>query len=177
MKHSEKLPKGTLTYDQLSEPGIFSGSCRRVKLYPRCQTPLYLPAVISNHISNLEKEFDVVLFNRTSPLTLTYAGQALQTRARQLLDLKDETYKEISDIKDFSTSFLLVFSHTRGRLSFLRSFLPIKGISGIELHLVEGNSSELANDLLHGNIDLTIDLLPFYSGKCSYCTHLPGRSF
>ena len=29
---------------------------------------------LSNHISNLEKEFDVVLFNRTSPLTLTYAG-------------------------------------------------------------------------------------------------------
>ena len=26
---------------------------------------------LSNHISNLEKEFDVVLFNRTSPLTLT----------------------------------------------------------------------------------------------------------
>ena len=60
---------------------------------------------LSNHISNLEKEFDVVLFNRTSPLTLTYAGQALKTRARELLDLRDETYKEISDIKDFSTGF------------------------------------------------------------------------
>ena len=71
---------------------------------------------LSNHISNLEKEFDVVLFNRTSPLTLTYAGQALQTRARQLLDLKDETYKEISDIKDFSTGQLSIgVSHTRGR--------------------------------------------------------------
>ena len=31
---------------------------------------------LSNHISNLEKEFDVILFNRTLPLTLTYAGQA-----------------------------------------------------------------------------------------------------
>ena len=47
---------------------------------------------LSNHISNLEKEFDVVLFNRTSPLTLTYAGQALKTRARELLDLRDTAF-------------------------------------------------------------------------------------
>ena len=84
---------------------------------------------LSNHISNLEKEFDVVLFNRTSPLTLTYAGQALKTRARELLDLRDETYKEISDIKDFSTGQLSIgVSHTRGRF-FRRSFLLIRGNS------------------------------------------------
>ena len=79
---------------------------------------------LSNHISNLEKEFDVVLFNRTSPLTLTYAGQALKTRARELLDLRDETYKEISDIKDFSTGQLSIgVSHTRGRF-ILPEILP-----------------------------------------------------
>ena len=118
---------------------------------------------LSNHISNLEKEFDVVLFNRTSPLTLTYAGHALQTRAKQLLDLKDETYKEIADIKDFSTGQLSIgVSHTRGRF-ILPEILPTyqKEFPGIDLHLTEGNSSELANDLLHGNIDLMIDLLPF----------------
>ena len=47
---------------------------------------------LSNHISNLEKEFDVVLFNRTSPLTLTYAGHSLKARARDLLNLRDETF-------------------------------------------------------------------------------------
>ena len=39
---------------------------------------------LSNHISNMEKEFDVILFNRTTPLTLTYAGQALKAKARRL---------------------------------------------------------------------------------------------
>ena len=58
---------------------------------------------LSNHISNMEKEFDVILFNRTNPLTLTYAGQALKKRARQLLVMKNETYRELADIKDFST--------------------------------------------------------------------------
>lgn len=118
---------------------------------------------LSNHISNLEKEFDVVLFNRTAPLTLTYAGQALQARARQLLDLKNETYREIADIKDFSTGQISIgVSHTRGRY-LLPEILPVyqARFPGIRLHLVEGNSSELATDLLHGDIDLMIDLLPF----------------
>ena len=63
---------------------------------------------LSNHIANLEKEFDVMLFNRTSPLTLTYAGQALAAKARQILDLRDETYQEIQDIKDFTTGQLSI---------------------------------------------------------------------
>ncbi len=61
---------------------------------------------LSNHISNMEKEFDVILFNRTTPLTLTYAGQALKAKARQMLELRDETYRELSDIKDFSVGQL-----------------------------------------------------------------------
>ncbi len=71
---------------------------------------------LSSHISNLEKEFDVQLFNRTMPLTLTYAGRALKVRAKQMLDLKDETYRELADIKDFTTGQLSIgISHTRGR--------------------------------------------------------------
>lgn len=118
---------------------------------------------LSSHISNLEKEFDVVLFHRTSPLTLTCAGQALKARARELLDLRGETYKEISDIKDFSAGQLSIgVSHTRGRV-ILPEILPVyqSQFPGIRLHLSEGNSSELALDLLHGNVDLMIDLLPF----------------
>lgn len=33
---------------------------------------------LSNHISNMEKEFDVILFNRTTPLTLTYARSGIK---------------------------------------------------------------------------------------------------
>ena len=117
---------------------------------------------LSNHISNMEKEFDVVLFNRTTPLTLTYAGHALQAKARQLLELRDETYRELSDIKDFSVGQLTIgLSHTRGRV-ILPEILPVykERFPNIELRLEEGNSSELADDLLHGNIDLLIDMLP-----------------
>lgn len=118
---------------------------------------------LSNHISNMEKEFGVVLFNRTTPLTLTYAGQALMARTRQMLELKDETYRELADIKDFSVGQLTIgVSHTRGRV-ILPEILPIyrERYPNIDLKLVEGNSSRLANDMLHGEIDLIIDMLPF----------------
>ena len=47
--------------------------------FTRAARKLYISQQsLSNHISNLEKEFDVILFNRTSPLTLTYAGRALR---------------------------------------------------------------------------------------------------
>lgn len=118
---------------------------------------------LSNHISNMEREFDVVLFNRTTPLTLTYAGQALKAKARKILELKEETYRELSDIKDFSVGQLTIgLSHTRGRI-ILPEILPIykERFPNIDLRLVEGNSSRLAMDLLHGDIDLIIDMLPF----------------
>lgn len=118
---------------------------------------------LSNHISNMEKEFDVILFNRTTPLTLTYAGQALKSKARQMLELKEETYRELADIKDFSVGQLTIgLSHTRGRV-ILPEILPIykERFPNIDLRLIEGNSSELAGDLLHGDVDLIIDMLPF----------------
>lgn len=118
---------------------------------------------LSNHISNMEKEFGVILFNRTSPLTLTYAGQALKKRARQLLALKDETYRELADIKDFSVGRLTIgLSHTRGRVILPEILPPYREqFPNIELHLMEGNSTTLDNGLLHGDVDLIIGMLPF----------------
>ncbi len=118
---------------------------------------------LSNHISNMEKEFEVILFNRTTPLTLTYAGQALKSRARKLLALKEETYRELADIKDFSVGQLTIgVSHTRGRV-ILPMVLPLyrERFPNIDLQLLEGNSLELAKALLHGEVDLIIDMLPF----------------
>ena len=108
--------------------------------FTRAARKLYISQQsLSNHISNLEKEFDVILFNRTSPLTLTYAGRALRPGQGSFW-ICDETYKEISDIKDFSTGQLSIgVSHTRGRV-ILPEILPTyqSQFPGIELHLAEG---------------------------------------
>lgn len=117
---------------------------------------------LSSHIANLEKEFDITLFNRTSPLTLTYAGRMLAKHSREILHLRDETYRELADIKDFSKGRLTIgMSHTRGR-RVLPEILPVyrEQFPNIELHLREGNTRELDAELLHGEVDLIIDMLP-----------------
>ena len=43
---------------------------------------------LSLHISKLEDEFGMVLFNRTQPLTLTEAGRCLYQHSKQLLSEK-----------------------------------------------------------------------------------------
>lgn len=132
--------------------------------FTRAAKKLYISQQsLSNHILNLEKEFDVTLFNRTNPLTLTYAGQVLKQRAREILNLREETYLEIADIKDFSKGQLTIgVSHTRGR-KILPEILPVykERFPGIQLHLKEGNSTELDAELLHGDVDLIIGMLPF----------------
>lgn len=79
------------------------------------------------------------------------------------MELKEETYRELADIKDFTTGQISIgVSHTRGRF-LLPAILPAyrEKFPNIELHLVEGNSSELSTALVRGDIDLIIDLLPF----------------
>ena len=118
---------------------------------------------LSNHIANMEREFGVSLFNRTTPLTLTYAGQRLLVRARRLLTYKDETYHELADIKDFTVGQLSIgLSHTRGRV-ILPHVLPAyrKRFPNIDLNILEGNTAQLEAALLHGDVDLVIGLLPF----------------
>jgi DNA-binding transcriptional LysR family regulator len=118
---------------------------------------------LSSHILKLENDLDVDLFNRTSPLTLTPAGKSLVRSAIRILDLKEQSVKELADIKDFKRGDLYIgASHTRGR-AFLPEILPYynEKFPNIKLHLLEGNSKELDTALLRGDVDLIIGMLPF----------------
>ncbi|MBE6090520.1 LysR family transcriptional regulator [Clostridium beijerinckii] len=118
---------------------------------------------LSSHISKLENDLGVELFNRTVPLTLTPAGKSLVKNALRILDLKEQSVKELADIKDFKRGDLFIgASHTRGR-AFLPEILPYynEKFPNINLHLLEGNSKELDAALLKGDVDLIIGMLPF----------------
>lgn len=118
---------------------------------------------LSSHISKLEHDLEVELFNRTFPLTLTPAGKSLVKNATRILDLKEQSVKELADIKDFKRGDLYIgVSHTRGR-AFLPEVLPYysEKFPNINLHLLEGNSKELDTALLRGDVDLIIGMLPF----------------
>lgn len=118
---------------------------------------------LSSHISKLENDLGVELFNRTAPLTLTPAGKSFLKNATRLLDMKEQSMKELLDIKDFKKGDLYIgVSHTRGR-GFLPEILPDynEAFPNITLHLLEGNSKELDAALHNGNVDLIVGMLPF----------------
>lgn len=118
---------------------------------------------LSCHILKLENDLDVELFNRTVPLTLTPAGKSLVKNAKKILALKEQSVKELSDIKDFKRGDLYIgISHTRGR-AFLPEILPYysERFPNIRLHLVEGNSKDLDSALFNGDVDLIVGMLPF----------------
>lgn len=118
---------------------------------------------LSCHISKLENDLEVELFDRTMPLTLTPAGKSLVKSATKMLDLKKQSIKELADIKDFKRGELYIgISHTRGR-AFLPEILPYynEQFPNIELHLLEGNSKELDSALFNGDVDLIVGMLPF----------------
>ncbi len=118
---------------------------------------------LSGHISSLEEELGVLLFERTVPLKLTYAGRVFREYAAAFLSERDEMLKEIGDIKDYTRGEIRIgISHTRGKV-FLPRILPRfkQEYPHIQISVLEGNNQELASALKEGDIDLMIDRLPF----------------
>lgn len=117
---------------------------------------------LSNHIAKLEKHFGLQLFDRTPPMTLTSAGLSLVKRARILLDARNETELELSDIKDFRSGNLSVgVTHARGTVILPMVLPPFhQAFPQVKLSLVEGTSQQLEDALLGGKVDITIGFKP-----------------
>lgn len=117
---------------------------------------------LSNHMIKLEKFLGILLFNRFPALSLTYAGTQLLRAAHQILDIKRQIIMEIDDINHHRRGELRIgISHTRGRV-LLPKILPgfCKDHALIDISIVEGNSQQLEEWLLHGRIDLLIGFSP-----------------
>lgn len=113
---------------------------------------------LSNHISKLEKELGLPLFDRQPPMTLTPAGLILLKNARNMLSLKQKTENEIKDLNDFYNSEITIgISRERGAV-----MLPVlltkfhKAFPHVRLHLVEGTSQVIEEALYKGKVDFTI---------------------
>lgn len=114
---------------------------------------------LSQHISKLEQQLGIELFDRKSiPLKLTYAGELYAKAAEKILDIKDQTDKQIQDINNFKIGRLVVgISFIRGTY-MLPKLLPVfhKSFPGIEINIIEGTSPELECALLEGTVDIAI---------------------
>jgi len=113
---------------------------------------------LSSHISRLEDEFNVVLFNRTQPATLTEAGKALYSYSRTLLYQKNQIESAMQDIRDFRSGELTIgISTSRGSV-MLPDILPEfhANFPQIRIKLVEGTTREINQALYEGRADLYI---------------------
>ena len=113
---------------------------------------------LSSHISRLEEEFGVVLFNRTQPVTLTQAGECLYRNSQILLYQKHQTEKAIQDIRDFRSGELTVGVSTSRGAIMLADILPEfhEKYPQIQLHLVEGTTKQINRALYEGRADVNI---------------------
>lgn len=113
---------------------------------------------LSSHISRLEEELGVVLFNRTQPVALTHAGECLYRNSRTMLYQKNQTEKEIQDIRDFRSGELTIGASTSRGAVMLADILPEfhKRYPQIKLSLVEGTTKQINKALYEGRADVNI---------------------
>lgn len=130
---------------------------------------LYLtqPA-ISKRISALEAELDIQLFDRIGrKVTLTEAGVALLTRARNILQQVEDSKRAIQNLSGHIAGKLSVgTSHHIGlhRLPpVLRAFTHAYPEVELDLHFMD--SEEACHAIEHGDLELGIVTLPLQPAK------------
>lgn len=117
---------------------------------------------LSTHIAKIESHYNILLFDRTHPMTLTEPGRILLKYAKAILSLFDDFSRELQDIKDFNQGELtLGIPVTRGTvmlpplLSAFHTRFP-----QIKLNLQEGETDEVIDRLHNGEVDLYIGYRP-----------------
>lgn len=118
---------------------------------------------LSSTISSMEEEMGVKLFQRTTPLQLTFAGRSMLKYAQQYRSLFLQMKKEMDDIRSERSGELTIgISHTRGK-NLLPHVLPAyqAAYPGIKIHIYEGNNDELGRAFSQGLVDLMIAQTPF----------------
>ena len=114
---------------------------------------------LSGHISRLEKEFGVPLFERYPKMKLTYAGVCTEKLARQILALNQQMHTQIEDIANERKGQLRIGIATRvcGRIVLPQVLPQYHNLyPDVELHLDTGLTGNLINKLQDGNLDIII---------------------
>lgn len=118
---------------------------------------------LSSQISRLEDELGCTLFERRTPLELTYPGKIFLESCLRIMDIHRQTITELDDISKSRKGELRIgISYTRGQ-AILPLLLPefSRSYPQIELSVVEGSSAELEENLAKGDIDVMIGFAPF----------------
>lgn len=136
------------------------------KSYIKAARKLFIsPQALNGHMRRLEEEIGTELFEKTSKVNLTYAGQCFKENAYKIMDIENQMTAQISDIINNKSGKLSIgTSHTRGRV-LLPDLIPqyIDKNPSINLSMECGITQDLEIKLIDGDIDLLIGFLPFHN--------------
>ncbi|MGG0586477.1 LysR family transcriptional regulator [Priestia megaterium] len=139
----------------IAEEGNISKAADRLHM---AQPPL------SQQLKLLEEELGVILFERnTRRMQITDAGQLLQNRAQQIIDLMEKTSKELNDLKEGSQGLLSI-----GTISSAgETLVPImvqnfhKVYPGVDFRIKESSTFEILELVKRGVVEIGVIRTPF----------------
>ncbi|MCM3186059.1 LysR family transcriptional regulator [Priestia megaterium] len=139
----------------IAEEGNISKAADRLHM---AQPPL------SQQLKLLEEELGVILFERnTRRMQITDAGQLLQNRGQQIIDLMEKTSKELNDLKEGSQGLLSI-----GTISSAgETLVPImvqnfhKVYPGVDFRIKESSTFEILELVKRGVVEIGIIRTPF----------------
>lgn len=139
----------------IAEEGNISKAADRLHM---AQPPL------SQQLKLLEEELEVLLFERnTRRMQITDAGQLLQNRAQQIIDLMEKTSKELNDLKEGSQGLLSI-----GTISSAgETLVPImvqnfhKVYPGVDFRIKESSTFEILELVKRGVVEIGVIRTPF----------------
>jgi len=132
----------------------------KLRSFSKAAENLYITQpTVSNHISNLEKELNTVLVNRTNKnITLTTAGNLLYKYAVEIINKRDNAFFSLNQFKGKIEGILEISSSTIPEQYFLPELL--KNFNKIYPHvkydLKKYDTGQVINNILSGKIDFGI---------------------
>ena len=132
--------------------------------FTRAARRLYISQqALSSHIAKLEEYYQVPLFDRGNPMTLTDAGRVLYQSAVQVTETLELCDRRLQDIKDFTRGSLSVgIPVTRGTMMLPQLCSAFHQLyPKVHLEIFEGQTTpEVEQALAAGKIDLAVGYVP-----------------
>ncbi len=134
---------------------IFVAVCDTMNMTSAAETLFMSQSAVSQTISELEKHYDVRLFERLSrKLYLTQAGQKLLSYARHIIRMNTEVENDMKTLRT-SGSIRIGASVTVGAYVLPKLVSHFKQISQqTDIEVFEDNTEKIENLILHDQIDI-----------------------
>lgn len=113
---------------------------------------------LSAHIHKLETECGLQLFYREPPLRLTFAGEEFAKSAHVIMAEKEFLEKKLASLLDCQQGNIAIgVPISRGTILLPRVLAHFhQEFPYVKVHLVEGSTNEISQELLRGRTDLNL---------------------